>query len=284
MKVEQLHIGSGHQVGPFTLFPVWAEGTSSVSLATGISADLAVAELSAGPQVNRLAVTNNGTKPAMLLEGELLEGGHQHRVSARDVVIAPGESCEVETVCVEQGRWGGSARHSHSGRRAPLNVRVELNRGAADARQQDRIWRRVDRFQGMNAVSATRSLVDHINARQRSAQLSVPDPIDGQRGVIVGLGGRALMLELFGSHRLFVQHYAAIVEAAMLDIQLAGGVAAVLTPAQSARDLAVHVMKLGLAAQGGPVAINGVTYTQPGSQPALVHLTGWDTRHPLMAG
>jgi hypothetical protein len=136
----------------------------------------------------------------------------------------------------------------------------------------------------MNAVSATRSLVDHMNARQRSIRPSVPDPIDGQRGVIVGLGGKALMIELFGSHRLFVQNYAVIVEAAMLDIQLAGGVAAVPTPAQYARDLAVQVMKLGLPAQPGPVTITGVTYAQPGSRPALVHLTGWDTRHPLMAG
>lgn len=285
MKMNQLHVGSGHQVGPLTLFPVWCEGPAVVSLATCAAANLSVTELPSGPQVARLLVTNRNTKPALLLEGELLEGGHQHRVCARDVILAPGETREVDTLCVEQGRWGGGSAHGHSGRRAPLNLRAELNRAHAGSVQQ-RVWTRVGRFQGMNTVSATGSLVDHLDAGASRAfdTTALPKPIEGQCGVVVGFGGKALMIELFGSFRLFAQHYRALMEAAMLDIQLtASSLPHVLTPAQSARDLAVRVMELGLSHHGGPVSVNGVTYAAPGHKPALAHLTGWDIRHPVMA-
>lgn len=291
MKIRHLHVGSGHQIGPLTLFPVWAEGFSTVSLASGAAAKLAVAELAGGPMVNRLAVTNLDTKPALLLEGELLEGGHQHRVCARDVIIAAGETRQEAAFCVEQGRWGGATSHGRSGRRAPLNVRAELQRrpGAHDGEQggQRRVWERVGRFQGLNRFSPTDSLVGQLDGRPGGlgGPEQLPRPIEGQRGVVVGFGGKALMVELFGNHRLLVQHYRSLVEAAMLDVQLnASGQPHVMTPAQSARDLAVRVMELGLSQQDGPISVNGVAYTMPGRQPVLAHLTGWDSRHPIMAG
>ena len=124
MKIGQLHIGSGSRLGPLTLFPVWAEGRATVGLATGAAANLDVTELASGPQVGKLTVTNRDTKPVLLLEGELLEGGHQHRVCARDVILPAGGTREVDTFCVEHGRWGGASAHNRSARRAPLNVRA----------------------------------------------------------------------------------------------------------------------------------------------------------------
>ncbi|WP_262103921.1 DUF6569 family protein [Arthrobacter sp. Marseille-P9274] len=293
MKINTLHIGAGTRLGPLTLFPVWAEGRGTIGLATGAAANLEVTELASGPQVSKLTVTNRDTQPVLLLEGELLEGGHQHRVCARDMILAPGESRDVDTYCVEQGRWGGASAHGRSGRRAPLNVRAELNRSVRDHGTQGRVWERVARFQGMHTMSASGSLVEHLDAGTRHAALNLtklPAPVDGQRGVVVGFGGKALMLELFGSHRLFAQHYRSMVEAAWLDIQVsAGHVPSVGTPAQSARDLAVRVMELslpplphGFAQNVGPVAVSGISAPAK-TGPALAHLSGWDTRHPMMA-
>ena len=75
-------------------------------------------------------------------------------------------------------------------------------------------------------MSASGSLVHHLDAGTRIAGPDLgrlPRPIDGQRGVVVGFGGKALMLELFGSHKLFGSHYRSLVEAAWLDIQLTAG-------------------------------------------------------------
>ncbi|MCG2620863.1 hypothetical protein LVY72_02920 [Arthrobacter sp. I2-34] len=295
MKIGQLHIGSGKQVGPLTLFPVWAERRGAVGLATGAAANLEVTELTSGPTVNKLTVTNKDTKPVLLLEGELLEGGHQHRVCARDVILPAGETRDVDTYCVEQGRWGGASSHGRSARRAPLNVRAELNRPGRGAGTQSRVWERVSRFEGLNTRSSTGSLVDHLDAGTRPGVglKSLPRPIDGQRGVVIAFGGQALMLELFGRPDLFAAHYRSLVEAAWLDIQLnAGSMRPVPTKAQSARDLAVRVMELDLPqltenfeANLGPVTVNGVCASPKlGMLPGVAHLGAWDTRHPMMAG
>ncbi|MDQ0863769.1 ARPP-1 family domain-containing protein [Arthrobacter globiformis] len=83
MKVQQLHVGAGTALGPLSIFPVWTAGVGELGISTATHADVAVAELASGPQVARLTVTNNGPRPALLLEGELLEGGQQHRTCAR---------------------------------------------------------------------------------------------------------------------------------------------------------------------------------------------------------
>ncbi len=104
MKVPQLHVGAGSRLGPLSIFPVWTSGSGSLGISPGTHADVAVTELASGAQVARLTVTNNGPHPALLLEGELLEGGQQHRTCARDVVLAPANR-DIDTFCVEAGRW-----------------------------------------------------------------------------------------------------------------------------------------------------------------------------------
>ena len=130
MKVPQLHVGAGSRLGPLSIFPVWTSGSGSLGISTGTHADVAVTELASGAQVARLTVTNNGPHPALLLEGELLEGGQQHRTCARDVVLGPGETRDIDTFCVEAGRWeAGETSHRRQARRAPLNVWSELANG-----------------------------------------------------------------------------------------------------------------------------------------------------------
>ena len=155
MKVPQLHVGAGSRLGPLSIFPVWTSGSGSLGISTGTHAQVAVTELAGGPQVARLTVTNNGPHPALLLEGELLEGGQQHRNFARYVVLGPGETRDIETFCVEDGRWeAGQTTHRREARRAPLNVWSELANGIGGGRggnRQGRIWERVSRFDNAGA-------------------------------------------------------------------------------------------------------------------------------------
>ena len=54
--------------------------------------------------VDQLVVTNRGRRPALVCEGELLEGGAQHRVAATSALINPGRSHVLDVRCVEEGR------------------------------------------------------------------------------------------------------------------------------------------------------------------------------------
>ncbi|MFJ5861802.1 ARPP-1 family domain-containing protein [Pseudarthrobacter sp. NPDC092439] len=198
MKVPQLHVGAGTSLGPLSIFPVWTSDPGSLGISTGTHASVAVTELASDAQVSRLTVTNNGPNPALLLEGELLEGGQQHRTCARDAVLGPGETRDIDTFCVEAGRWEeGQRSHRRQARRAPLNVRAELT-GAGSGRgsnRQGRIWERVNRFDNARGASATSSLLQHLDwfkddkeDRNRFDPADAPQPLEGQRGVVIGLG------------------------------------------------------------------------------------------------
>lgn len=317
MRVPQLHIGAGSTLGPLTLFPVWTAGPGRLGISTGTHANVAVSELAGGAQVGKLTVTNHGPGPALLLEGELLEGGQQHRTCARDVVLGAGESRNIDTYCVEAGRWqAGETSHRRQGRRAPLNVRAELvsrseERGG-DGRQ-DRIWERVRRFDAVRGSSATSSLLDHLDAHQshgtdrRLDAAHAPAPVEGQRGVVVGLGSQPLLLEVFGTHTLFRRHYRQLVESALLDVELLPShlLAAGPLPGQRARDFAAQVQDMdfgtfddGMAAlevrrhgniasrtmarRSGALEGAGIAIALPDRQPELAHLSTWNTKHPLM--
>jgi hypothetical protein len=317
MKVQQLHVGAGTALGPLSVFPVWTGGGGELGISTGTHADVAVSELASGPQVAKLTVTNNGDRPALLLEGELLEGGQQHRTCARDIVLGPGETRDIDTYCVEAGRWEGTSSHRRQARRAPLNVRAELATSLADpggADRQGRIWNRVARFDAARGRSATSSLLEHLDRFTAEPQTGrrfgaddAPAPLDGQRGVVIGLGTQPLLLEVFGTHTLFCRHYRQLVESALLDLELLPPqvMASGPMPGQRARDFAAAIQALrfgafdgGLPAlevrnhgalrsrtvsrTAGPVSAAGIAVALPHREPELAHLTGWNTNHPLM--
>ncbi len=68
--------------GAVSLFPVWVDRAPVRGLTTGVAARVSVFELADDPEVERVTVRNDGTRPALLLEGELVEGGLQTRACA----------------------------------------------------------------------------------------------------------------------------------------------------------------------------------------------------------
>lgn len=125
MKLPQLHVGFGTLCGPATIFPVWADSPETQGLVTGSDTQLVVQELPTS-EVGRLTVTNLGAKAPLLAEWQLLEGGQQHRIAEQTVLIGASETAVINVLCVEEGRWSGSAEHRSSGRRAPLQVHAGL--------------------------------------------------------------------------------------------------------------------------------------------------------------
>jgi ARG/rhodanese/phosphatase superfamily protein len=63
-------------------------------------------------QVNRLVLVNNSKRPLLLLAGEIVTGGKQDRVIAKDRIV-PAESDPVDlgVFCVEPGRWVATSQN-----------------------------------------------------------------------------------------------------------------------------------------------------------------------------
>lgn len=282
IHLPHLDVGSGRRRGALTLFPVWIDAPSVRGLEWSTTA-LEIAELPTGPSVAALTVGNPTAKPTVLIEGDLLVGGMQHRMATSSTVVPAHEQMPVDVLCVEQGRWSGDRAHRSTGRRASYAVRqgnvVARERGGS----QSEVWSRVERYDRALTASPTRSMIDHLDAVD-------DEPVrlmSGQRGVIVGIGGRVVGMELFGSSRGLAARWDGLVRAAQLDARLAPPVA---TRSQAARDF-VRALgrtslrdaeRTGLATTvrsvDGPLTATGVRL--PDSP--LLHLTAFDDTHPLL--
>jgi hypothetical protein len=235
LKIPALHVGQAIAAGPVTLFPVWTDAPAMRGLQTGPSTRVRVAELTDGPSVGALAVENLGTKPVLLLEGELLEGGWQTRILVRDVILLPQESRVVEVACVEQHRWAGASAHTRRGRLTTKSVQAALR----TSDRQSQVWSVIRRYDEALGATATSSLADHLD---RVASALLPHPLPGQSGVIVGVAGHPIALELFGSRSALAAHLPGVVEAATLEAMLHTQIANV--PARRARRFAKAVERI----------------------------------------
>jgi hypothetical protein len=63
-----------------------------------------------GDQVNTLVLVNHSKRPLLLLAGEVVTGGKQDRIVAKDrIVPADSDPIDLSVFCIEPGRWTGSS-------------------------------------------------------------------------------------------------------------------------------------------------------------------------------
>lgn len=227
--MNQLHVGRGTSRGALTVFPIWAETAYPVSYSMDHSL-ARIGERPQGPEVGSLTVANTGRVPLLLLEGELLEGGLQHRMVVRSTLLAAGGAIPLEVVCVEQGRWDGEGGHAAKGRRASVRVRAGLREGD----RQGEVWRRVAGYEGRLGANPTRSYVEHtLRADALVRQLTKGlRPFPGQVGVLIGLAGQPLTAEIFDTPRMLSGQFDAILAATAMD---ALGLPPIETPGRRVR-------------------------------------------------
>src|SRR3974390_1499564 len=90
-----------------------------------------------GPSVNQLVLLNRGKRPLLLLSGELVSGGEEDRVIAKDRIVAPGsEPLPLNVFCVEHGRWSQGANFTA----AKTIVHPSVREQAAMKQNQSDVW------------------------------------------------------------------------------------------------------------------------------------------------
>jgi hypothetical protein len=90
-----------------------------------------------GPAVNQLVLVNRGKRPLILLAGELVSGGKQDRVIAKDRIVPPGgEPLPLDVFCVEHGRWSAGSKFTSANTIVHPSVREQ----AAVAQKQTSVW------------------------------------------------------------------------------------------------------------------------------------------------
>ena len=310
LMMPTLHVGQGTHLGGLSVFPVWTDAPIVSGLATGRAARVQVAERDGNPVVGELVLKNEGAKPALLVAGELFEGGWQHRALNHDILLVPGQQLVASVSCVEHGRWHGATAQVRRSRRASIMVRSAQTIADDDDRQNS-VWDRVSRYDNAFGASPTASYVDHLNRRaepevradgledevesgevaaavELAARIKNIRALPGQRGVLIGLGGQPAFLELFASPTGLRRHLPGLLEAAAIDAALLDPEP---TPGRRARRFAGLLAdapigdELGTDAGAGHAVACRSKYHEIrglGWNDQLLHATVFNRRHHLM--
>lgn len=307
LMMPTLHVGQGTHLGGLSVFPVWTDAQVVSGLDTGRAAQVQVAEREGSPVVGELVLKNEGAKPALLVAGELFEGGWQHRALNHDILLMAGQQLVASVSCVESGRWHGATAQVRRSRRASMMVRSAQTLADSGDRQ-GQVWERVSRYDNAFGASPTASYVDHLNRRAAPSEGANGRPQDaqeakaaelaagikniralpGQRGVLIGLGGQPAFVEVFASPTGLRRHLPGLLEAAAIDAAL---LPAEATPGRRARRF---VGSLGGAPLGDQLGADaGAGYALASRSPhheirglgwddELLHATVFNRRHHLM--
>ena len=196
-----------------------------------------------GPSVNQLVLVNRGKRPLILLAGELVSGGKQDRVIAKDRIVPPGgEPLPLDVFCVEHGRWSAGSKFTS----ASTIVHPSVREQAAVTQKQTSVWDSV-----MSGTTAARSAspngapapAPRVPAAEFSAAISEDAPtqsyskiyesrrvapsvesmvnevarrfrretvgLKGERvvGVVIAYGGEVAWSDIFASGDLFDQYW-----------------------------------------------------------------------------
>ncbi len=90
--------------------------------------------------VNQLVLLNRSKRPLLLLSGELVSGGKQDRIIAKDRIVAPGsDPLPLDVFCVEHGRWSTGSQFNAANTIVHPSVREQ----AAVEKSQSEVWEAV---------------------------------------------------------------------------------------------------------------------------------------------
>jgi hypothetical protein len=101
-----------------------------------------------GDEVNTLVLVNHSKRPLLLLAGEIVTGGKQDRIIAKDrIVPADADPIDLSVFCVEPGRWTETSSTFHASAKSPMNsfmVQPEVRERAMVEQNQQEVWYSVD--------------------------------------------------------------------------------------------------------------------------------------------
>src|SRR5215475_14172157 len=104
-----------------------------------------VPERGSGAQVNQLVLVNNSKHPLILLAGEIVTGGKQDRIIAKDRIIpAGGDPVDLSVFCVEPGRWTGTTAKFQA-MSVPQMAQPSIRYNAMAEKSQQKVWDEVGR-------------------------------------------------------------------------------------------------------------------------------------------
>jgi hypothetical protein len=111
-----------------------------------------------GDQVNTLVLVNNSKRPLLLLAGEIVTGGKQDRIIAKDRIVPAGaDPIALSVFCIEHGRWTeSSVKFGTSAKATNKSIMVQpaVRQQAMVSKDQQQVWNSVSGAISSMAIAA----------------------------------------------------------------------------------------------------------------------------------
>lgn len=170
-----------------------------------------------GGRVNTLFIENVSNDTVYIMAGEVVKGGKQDRVIAKDMIIPPlSGKIDLSVFCVEKGRWNFKGENSKSFN-GYYNVSSMQIRKAIDTKQeQGKVWEAVDVVTSKNsaqsntgtytALDSSRSYKNEIEKYLNYFENKFTDE-SKVIGVVVTTADRIIGCDMFATPDLFKKQF-----------------------------------------------------------------------------
>jgi hypothetical protein len=158
--------------------------------------------------VPEIVVDNAGAAHVLMLAGEILVGGKQHRVLTEDILLPPKSGPRpIGVYCVEQGRWeAGRTSFGTAGALAAPGLRARLLAKTDQRRVWEEVARQAREARAASPTASYQAIYDHpevrrylTDAEQAFRGRFEPDAL----GAAVLVGGSLSGIDLFLDAGLF---------------------------------------------------------------------------------
>ena len=265
----------------------------------------APAQAGSGAQVNQLALVNKSGKMLILIAGEILTGGQQDRICARDRIVPPTDSSiPLDVFCVEHGRWTGGASFGVSGGANSGSVSIVTKSGSgspsagrmanisvrekAEAKKsQTEVWGKVAETVTVSAAPPASGTLngayqdDKVNQKIQDYESRLSGGLVGKNviGIVVALGGGVVSADVFASPALFQEYRTKLLRSYALETISQKGAAKTQVDSNDARSFLSVVD--GQASFEGEERVYKLTERQSSSE-ASFELEATSVRPPLL--
>ncbi|MFH1049485.1 MAG: DUF6569 family protein [bacterium] len=203
--------------------------TDTVSnVLTGAEIDALLIQVQGGrSDVNNLLISNKSDKYIYLMAGDLVKGGKQDRVIAKDIIVPPNtEKMNLPVFCVEQNRWRYKGENQNFGKYS--NVVSNTVRSAVQVEQeQSAVWSKVSAVQSSygiesetGAYSDVETSEEYNNQRDDYIKYFSDKATNNKEmvGMIVVAGDSIIGCDIFANHELLTMQYNSLLYAYITDV------------------------------------------------------------------
>ncbi len=193
-----------------------------------------IMEVSASGNVNELLATNLSNDYIFIMDGDILQGAKQNRVSNTSIYMAPNKKYFIPVSCVEQGRWSfDSDVFCPSDEIVNKQMRFSKNQDIYKKRQdfkrskhstnQSRVWENVSSYiNACEVLSETDSYSDiHISKRKDFNKMI--DKLEFNvraNGLAYFIQGKLCGIEIFNRKDVYKDYFQKILQSVAMEADL----------------------------------------------------------------